>query len=131
VYATGPLHGGFAFPIFSFFQSYQIVHFLARARKRTKRKRPCPAFSCASMHRPARAETRFAQTVRTLFPSAAAMLGAGQRGRAAVKLYVIIGLIYLLVPEGTLVAVRETFQLEIWFQGATQRFRHLLRFDYK
>jgi hypothetical protein len=33
VYATRPLHGGFAFPIFSFFQSYQIVHFLARARK--------------------------------------------------------------------------------------------------
>jgi hypothetical protein len=63
-----------------------LLHFLSRERKRkqsrqgvTGFKRPCPASSCASTRRPEHAETRFAQTVRALYPAPTPMLGAGQR----------------------------------------------------
>jgi hypothetical protein len=59
-----------------------FIFFLAKENG-TKRKRPCPAYPCASTLRPERAETHppcggLRQSAR-FFPSAPPMLGAGQR----------------------------------------------------
>ena len=64
------------------------VHFLPRGRKRTNRRRPCPAPPCASSVRPEHAETRpaFAKAtaglrqVRALFPVRSSDARRGTKG---------------------------------------------------
>jgi hypothetical protein len=77
LFTKPPVLGRIVFP------SKTSFIFLHAQENRTKRKRPCPALSCASPKRPERAETRLPsgrlkQSARFI-PSASSMLGAEQR----------------------------------------------------